>query len=465
MARLRRRSRRHVVARNMRSGTSSQSDRWREPERVACALCASRSSRARGRVVIADISNHCPWGGASRCSRRHRAHLRLVEGVTADDLDRVHDPLMSPPPGDLGHIAAFEDLWVSREAGSELLREDLADVYDAFETPRAGRGELRYLRHDELPATPGRFAIEPGALDDLSPFIAEMLIQHEHQHNETMLQTLQLAEPGVYSPELTPASPAASGGAARRGRLVRAGRRGRGLRLRQRATAPPGRAPRLPDRQRAGHQRAYAEFVADGGYARRELWSEEGWGSARARPGSARSTGQPTAACAASTASSRSSPAARDARLLPRGRGVRALAGRASAERGGVGARRARRGRLARPARAARLRPRSRRAVRGRLLGVDRHRVRRLSRASAPTPTPSTPRSSSAPATGSCAAPPGRRAPASRARPSATGTTPAPADLRRLPLRGGRLMGVVIERHEQRDSLADDVRNGLAHAA
>ena len=35
----------------------------------------------------------------------------------------------------------------------------------------------------------------------LSPFIAEMLIQHEHQHNETMLQTLQLAEPGVYAPE------------------------------------------------------------------------------------------------------------------------------------------------------------------------------------------------------------------------------------------------------------------------
>ena len=40
---------------------------------------------------------------------------------------------------------------------------------------------------------------------DLSPggdrlnahgFVWEMLVQHEHQHNETMLQTLQLAEPG-----------------------------------------------------------------------------------------------------------------------------------------------------------------------------------------------------------------------------------------------------------------------------
>ena len=38
-----------------------------------------------------------------------------------------------------------------------------------------------------------------------------MLIQHEHQHNETMLQTLALAEPGVYSP------PAPAAGASRQG--------------------------------------------------------------------------------------------------------------------------------------------------------------------------------------------------------------------------------------------------------
>ena len=30
-----------------------------------------------------------------------------------------------------------------------LLREELADVYDAFETPRAGRGDLPFLRPPE----------------------------------------------------------------------------------------------------------------------------------------------------------------------------------------------------------------------------------------------------------------------------------------------------------------------------
>ena len=54
---------------------------------------------------------------------------------------------MSPLVWDLGHIAAFEDLWLVHRYGERpLLREELAEVYDAFETPRAGRGELPFLR-------------------------------------------------------------------------------------------------------------------------------------------------------------------------------------------------------------------------------------------------------------------------------------------------------------------------------
>jgi iron(II)-dependent oxidoreductase len=47
---------------------------------------------------------------------------------------------------DLGHIAAFEDLWLAhRYGGRPLLREDLMDVYDALGTPRTGRGSLPFL--------------------------------------------------------------------------------------------------------------------------------------------------------------------------------------------------------------------------------------------------------------------------------------------------------------------------------
>ncbi|MGH2825010.1 MAG: DinB family protein, partial [Thermoleophilaceae bacterium] len=131
-------------------------------------------------------------------------------------MNRQHDPLMSPLVWDLGHIAAFEDLWVCRETGREQVRPDLAAVYDADETPRADRGELSYLRRNEAVAYMDEVRMRTLAvLDELSPFIGEMLVQHEHQHNETMLQTLQLAKPGTFAPERATPAGAAAGGSVR----------------------------------------------------------------------------------------------------------------------------------------------------------------------------------------------------------------------------------------------------------
>src|SRR5450755_907588 len=81
--------------------------------------------------------------------------LALVASVSDEDLERVHSTLMSPLVWDLGHIAAFEDLWLVHRFGERpLLREGLAEIYDAFETPREQRGELPFLRpaeaHDYL---------------------------------------------------------------------------------------------------------------------------------------------------------------------------------------------------------------------------------------------------------------------------------------------------------------------------
>ena len=70
----------------------------------------------------------------------------LVEGVTEADMERVHDPLMSPLVWDLAHIAAFEELWICmRTGGMEPLDAELLHVYDAMETPRAVRGEVSKL--------------------------------------------------------------------------------------------------------------------------------------------------------------------------------------------------------------------------------------------------------------------------------------------------------------------------------
>jgi gamma-glutamyl hercynylcysteine S-oxide synthase len=230
--------------------------------------------------VTVDISHPQPLGGVEALLEEARDRtLRLLDGVGGADLDRVHDPLMSPLAWDLGHIAAFEDLWVCRETGAELLREDLADVYDAFETPRARRGELAYLRHDEVLAYMDAVRARTRAcIGRVSPFIGEMLVQHEHQHNETMLQTLQLADPGVYSPDrTTPDGEAKAGTFLVEAGVFELGDPGRGFaydneRPRHRVELPAYRIDRAPVTNAA-----FAEFVADRGYERRELWTDEGW--------------------------------------------------------------------------------------------------------------------------------------------------------------------------------------------
>ena len=228
-----------------------------------------------------------PLGGVESLLEEARERtLSLVQPVSDEDLDRQHHPLMSPLVWDLGHIAAFEDLWVCRQTRLELLLPELADLYDAAETPRAERVELPYLKRAESIGYMEEVRERTLAhLDEVGPVIGEMLLQHEHQHNETMLQTLQLAEPGVYAPERQrPAGPAATGSVVIEARPVEIGFAGEGFaydneRPRHRVDLGAYRIDRAPVTNAQ-----FLAFVEDGGYRRRELWSEQGW-SFREREG------------------------------------------------------------------------------------------------------------------------------------------------------------------------------------
>src|SRR2546423_8742109 len=73
--------------------------------------------------------------------------LALVEELSDADLERVHSPLMSPLVWDLGHIAAFEDLWlVHRYGGRPRLPPPPAPVSHAVPTPRAPPPAVSRLR-------------------------------------------------------------------------------------------------------------------------------------------------------------------------------------------------------------------------------------------------------------------------------------------------------------------------------
>src|SRR3954447_23180883 len=121
--------------------------------------------------------------------------FRLVSHLDEERLTAVLSPIMSPLAWDLGHVAAYEDLWLNhRLAGRALLREDLAALYDAFETPRQVRGDLEFLRGDELReymAAVRAHALEAPVSDGE---LHELVIRHELQHTETMLQAMALAQ-------------------------------------------------------------------------------------------------------------------------------------------------------------------------------------------------------------------------------------------------------------------------------
>jgi gamma-glutamyl hercynylcysteine S-oxide synthase len=158
---------------------------------------------------------------AGRLAEARERTLALLAPLDDEQLNRVYSPLLSPLAWDLGHIANFEELWlVQTIGGREPMRGDIGRFYDAIENPRKIRGELPILRDDELRAYLGDVrertldvlgTVEIGAdADDpllREGFVYEMLIAHEHQHNETMLQLLMMID--GYEPVVTSPAPAA----------------------------------------------------------------------------------------------------------------------------------------------------------------------------------------------------------------------------------------------------------------
>jgi iron(II)-dependent oxidoreductase len=130
----------------------------------------------------------------------------LIEPLDEEQLNTVYSEILSPLAWDLGHIANFEELWlVQRVGGREPLDGDLGRFYDAIENPRKTRNELPLLRGSDLRGYMDEVrartldVLGTVELDDGDPlleggFVYEMLIAHEHQHNETMLQLLQLVD-------------------------------------------------------------------------------------------------------------------------------------------------------------------------------------------------------------------------------------------------------------------------------
>ena len=219
--------------------------------------------------------------------------LQLIESVSEADLRAQHDPLMGPILWDLGHIGHFEALWLDRNLDGNVEFVEMPGMYNPFEHPRRVRGALPL---PTLAATLASMAeirervlerLEHVDLESNDPllrdgYVYEMVLQHEYQHNETMLQTLQLKQGVAYTPLIrrpAPGSRATLGDDAMVRVDVGCALVGTEDRLRAYDNERPRHSmdvrPYWIDRTPVTNGE-YLAFMEDGGYLRHELWSEAG---------------------------------------------------------------------------------------------------------------------------------------------------------------------------------------------
>ncbi len=233
-------------------------------------------------------------GVIERMNRVRQRTLQLIEPLDDHDLYRQHDRLMSPIAWDIGHIGNFEELWgVRKLPGSEEVFPQLDSIYDAVKNPRATRADLplptraelqEYLHVIREAVTRKRSALvglDHALLSD--DFVYEMLLQHEVQHQETILQTLGLKEGDPYRPIILRRN-LPSGESDGVGEFItidggemlfgtdRIAGRYDNERPAHRRSVDPFRIARFPVTNGE-----YLTFVEAGGYRQRSLFDEEGW--------------------------------------------------------------------------------------------------------------------------------------------------------------------------------------------
>ena len=265
-----------------------------------------------------------------------------------------------PAPGSplgwvLADIAHFEELWLLRNLdGQTPLADRHDDVYEAFRSERTRAGRPAPLRAEAVHAYAEDVreraleALERTDFDAPDPllrkrFVFRLVIQHELQAQERLLQTIQLRTDAEY-PALrdVPRDRAPTGLEISiprvRSRSARSTSRGRATTSlgAHDVELPAFRIDRLPVTNGA-----FAEFVSDRGY-RSSAWSDAGW-EWREREGvEPRCTGRTgrTAGSGSASAAASPCPATSPSSTSPWTRRRRSPTGPGSAPDGGrVGAR------------------------------------------------------------------------------------------------------------------------------
>lgn len=221
--------------------------------------------------------------------------MLLVDGLSDEDLHRQHDPLMSPILWDLGHVAHFEELWLTQNLDGTIEFSEMPGIYNPFEHPRAERAKLPLpglaTMREKLAEIREKALTRLARvnLDDPNPllsggYVYNMVLQHEYQHNETILQTMQLKLGDPYHPPVRTPVPEIIMDQSELTDMVRipGGEYSIGTddrlvaydneRPRHRVEVSSFRIDRAPVTNGD-----YMEFMRGGGYRDARLWTDAGW--------------------------------------------------------------------------------------------------------------------------------------------------------------------------------------------
>lgn len=228
---------------------------------------------------------------AGELSRARERTAILTEAVDDGDLIRQHSPLMSPLVWDLAHVGNQEELWLVRDVGGrDPVRRDIDELYDAFKHARRDRPELPLLGPDEARRYVATVrdkvfdVLDHSRLDGGSKLVEHgfafgMIVQHEQQHDETMLATHQLrtGAPVLAAPAPPTAAAAVTGEAFIPGGPFTMGTSTEPWSLDNERPAHVVDVPAFHIDRAAVTNGRYAAFIDQGGYEDPRWWSAEGW--------------------------------------------------------------------------------------------------------------------------------------------------------------------------------------------
>lgn len=261
------------------------------PLRIGTGGRVSNSAASTHRHGWPDFSVYRPHPPAVELAAWLRDAQALTDTLTgmldAARLEVPQLPIVNPPLWEIGHIAWFQEFWVQR-GGSFELPSMLPGADRLYDSARVAQDTRWSLALPALEATRAYCrsvlertleALERSAPDDELAYFVQLSIFHQDMHNEAfcyMWQTLGYPLPLV-APDDSPASAApAADFEIPAGRMLLGAAPGTGFVFDNEKWAHEVEVPAFAIAAQTVSNAEFLAFVEDGGYRRREFWSDAG---------------------------------------------------------------------------------------------------------------------------------------------------------------------------------------------